>query len=71
MISSNNTVWPQFKKYPLKTNMRLRNTAMALASNHPVTLEEREQLGYASMLIDISHNNHSQFSIMPGVALGR
>ncbi len=60
MISSNNTVWPQFKKYPLKTNMRLRNAAMALASNHPVTREEREQLSYASMLIDVSHNNHSQ-----------
>lgn len=59
LISSNNIVWSQFRKYPLKTNMRLASAAMALAHSGTITPEESAQLSYASMLIDVSRNSHS------------
>jgi hypothetical protein len=61
LISSCNKVWPLFHKYPLKTNMRLASAAAALARGGTITNEEQAQLQYASMLIDVSSNNHSQW----------
>ncbi len=60
LISSNNQVWSQFRKHPLKTNMRLANAEIALTQSHTITPEESAQLSYASMLIDVSCNKHSQ-----------
>ncbi len=60
LISSNNRVWSQSRKHPLKTNMRLASVEMALAQSHTITPEESAQLSYASMLIDVSCNKHSQ-----------
>ena len=60
LLSSSNKVWSQFRKHPLKTNMRLINAATAVAQNQIITPEENAQLSYASMLIDVSCNKHSQ-----------
>ena len=45
--------------HPLKTNMRLATAAAAQARGGLLSQEEKEQLQYAEMLIDVSRNRNS------------
>ena len=45
--------------HPLKTNMRLATAAAAQARGGLLSQEEKEQLQYAEMLIDVSRNCNS------------
>ena len=60
LISSNNAIWARFRKYPLTINMRLATVAHALENGHCITAEEQLQINYASLLLDVSHNRHSE-----------
>jgi hypothetical protein len=42
--------------HPLKTNMRLAQATHAQSHGGPISQEDEEQLQYANMLIDVSHN---------------
>jgi hypothetical protein len=59
LISSNNNVWGEFHMHPLKTNMRLATAAAVQARGGLLSQEEKEQLRYANMLIDVSKNCNS------------
>jgi len=59
LISSNHTIWSQFKIHPLRINMRLAEASAALLTGGQVCEDVQQQIDYADMLIKVSRNQES------------